>query len=213
MCKKSGQNEPIRKTCMEYQDCCPNILGLCPPFRKVGEPWVQRVKTRWAQASCFMNKRCTKIESLLPNLYFYPYLIMLCHLNRWTSLHNKANMMKTLEVEFLCWWFDCRRQLSSSSTYPRPTKSKACEEMTRGKLQACFFKIGATSHTSQEPWPWDCESPEESAQRPSQHTSKIMSCGHGSSSVLWSHVWLRPRPNVVSTNLYSYMCILTHDKV
>jgi hypothetical protein len=36
------------------------------------------------------------------------------------------------------------------------------------------INLGATSHTSQEPWPWNCESPKESVQRPSQDTSKIM---------------------------------------
>ena len=36
------------------------------------------------------------------------------------------------------------------------------------------FYLRATSHTSQEPWPWNCESPKESVQRPSQHTSKLM---------------------------------------
>ena len=32
----------------------------------------------------------------------------------------------------------------------------------------------ATSHTSQEPWPWNCESLKESVQSLSQDTSKIM---------------------------------------
>jgi hypothetical protein len=32
----------------------------------------------------------------------------------------------------------------------------------------------ATSHTSQEPWPWYCEMPKESVQRPSYDTSIIM---------------------------------------
>ena len=34
--------------------------------------------------------------------------------------------------------------------------------------------VRATSHTSQEPWPWTCESPKESVHRPSQLTFKIM---------------------------------------
>jgi hypothetical protein len=29
------------------------------------------------------------------------------------------------------------------------------------------FRVRATSHTSQEPWPWNCESPKQSVQRPS----------------------------------------------
>ena len=31
-----------------------------------------------------------------------------------------------------------------------------------------FTSLRATSHMSQEPWPWNCESPKESVQRPSQ---------------------------------------------
>ena len=34
--------------------------------------------------------------------------------------------------------------------------------------------LRATSHTSQEPWPWKCESPKKSVQRLSQDTSNIM---------------------------------------
>ena len=39
---------------------------------------------------------------------------------------------------------------------------------------SCTYSIRATSHTSQEPWPWNCESPKERSQRPFQDTSKIM---------------------------------------
>ena len=63
---------------------------------------------------------------------------------------------------------------------------------------------GPLHTTSQEPWPWNRESPKESVQRPSQHTSKIMSCGHIPSSVVWSHMWLGPQPNASSMNFYSY---------
>ena len=37
-----------------------------------------------------------------------------------------------------------------------------------------WWDVRATSHTSQEPWPWKCNSPKESIQWLSQHTSKIM---------------------------------------
>ena len=66
------------------------------------------------------------------------------------------------------------------------------------------WELKATSHTSQEPWPWNCESPKERVQRPSQHTSNIMQCGHGPSSVAWSHLWPAPQPNAISMNLYLY---------
>jgi hypothetical protein len=61
----------------------------------------------------------------------------------------------------------------------------------------------ATSHTSQEPWPWTCERPQESVQKPSQHTSKIIWCGHGPSSVVWSRMWLILQSSVGSMNFYS----------
>ena len=63
----------------------------------------------------------------------------------------------------------------------------------------------ATSHMSQEPQPWNCESHQKSVQRPSQYTSKIMQRGHGPSSVVWSHMWMGPQPNSISMNFYSYM--------
>jgi hypothetical protein len=65
-----------------------------------------------------------------------------------------------------------------------------------------WFRV--TSHTSQEPWPWNCESPKESVQRLSQDTSKLMYCGHRSPSVVWSHMWASPQPNALSMNFYSY---------
>ena len=67
----------------------------------------------------------------------------------------------------------------------------------------CEMVLRTTSHTSQEPWPWKCESPKESVQRPSQDTSKVMECGHRPSSVMWSHMRLRPQPNAISMNVYS----------
>ena len=37
---------------------------------------------------------------------------------------------------------------------------------------------------------------------------KIMHCGHGPSSVVWSHMWLRPQPNAISMNFY--LCGFSH---
>ena len=49
-------------------------------------------------------------------------------------------------------------------------------KITQSDSKSVYSKpvIRATSHTSQEPWPWNCESPKESVQRLSQDTSKIM---------------------------------------
>ena len=70
----------------------------------------------------------------------------------------------------------------------------------------------ATSHTSQEPWPCICESPKESVQRLPQDTFKNTQCGHGPSSVVWSHTWLHPQSNAISINFYSCR-VLTHNKI
>ena len=53
-------------------------------------------------------------------------------------------------------------------------------------------------------------------QRPCQGVSKVMWwCGHGSSSVVWSHVWLGSRPNVVSMSFCScgFSCMLKWNKL
>ena len=50
---------------------------------------------------------------------------------------------------------------------------KPCNTLTQ--IQALEeFHLRATSHTNQEPWPWNCESAKDSVPRPSQLTSKIM---------------------------------------
>ena len=41
------------------------------------------------------------------------------------------------------------------------------------------------------------------SQRPSEHTSKIIWCGHGPSSVVWSHMWPNPSPNAISMSFHS----------
>ena len=51
-----------------------------------------------------------------------------------------------------------------------PTNLTEARKQKKGKVD------GAKGHFTHEPepWPWNCESPEESVQRPSQHTSKLM---------------------------------------
>ena len=69
-----------------------------------------------------------------------------------------------------------------------------------------------TSHTSQEPWPRNCKSPKESVQRPSHYTSKIMWCGHGPSSVVWSHTWPVPSTECYF-NEFLFMRVLTYGTI
>ena len=70
--------------------------------------------------------------------------------------------------------------------------------------------LTATSHLSQEPWPYNCESPKESAQRPSQDTSKIMYCDHRPSSVVWSHMWPSRQPNATGIREYRFNGMSVH---
>ena len=79
-------------------------------------------------------------------------------------------------------------------------------------LVATVLSFRATSHLSQEPWPWNCVSPKESVQKPSQDTSIIMWCGHGPSRVVWSRMSMGRQPNIMSINFY-LGTILTHNKI
>jgi hypothetical protein len=45
-----------------------------------------------------------------------------------------------------------------------------CAVWTEIEWKENVYSIRATSHTSQEPWPWNSESPKESIETPSQHT-------------------------------------------
>ena len=83
-----------------------------------------------------------------------------------------------------------------------------CQLCTISPLLELTHSLRATSHTCQELWPWNCESPKESVQKQSQHTSKLMWCGHGSSSVMRSHMWPGPQSNATSMNVYS--CGFSH---
>ena len=72
--------------------------------------------------------------------------------------------------------------------------------------------LRANSHTSQEPWAWNCESPKESVQRPSQT--------HLQNHVVWSHTLKCNVKSYVtgpSTKCYFsailFMRVLAHDKI
>ena len=80
-------------------------------------------------------------------------------------------------------------------------------------LTSGHWELRATSRTSQEPRPWDCKSPRERVQRPSQNTSKLM-------YVVWSRTLKCSVKSYVigpSTqyyfNEYLFMRVLTHDKI
>jgi hypothetical protein len=79
--------------------------------------------------------------------------------------------------------------------------------LCRKGIEASKWVLGARmraiSHTSQELWPWNWQSPKEGVQRSSQHTCKITQCCQGPSSVMWSHMWPTPQPNAIQMNFYS----------
>ena len=85
-----------------------------------------------------------------------------------------------------------------AQTPPRPSPPRFNE-----RREPAANKLRATSHTSEEPWPRNCESPKQSVQRPSQHTSKLMSCGHESSCVVWSRIWRGPLTKCYFNEFYS----------
>ena len=83
-------------------------------------------------------------------------------------------------------------------------------------MMACWnllmeANLGPLHTRTQEPWPWNCESPKESVPRLSQHISKII--------LVWSHdpqVYCEetisyvtgPQPNVISMNfLFTWVFI------
>jgi hypothetical protein len=72
--------------------------------------------------------------------------------------------------------------------------------------------VRATSHTSQEPWPWSCESPEESVQRPCQ--------SHLQNHVAWSRTlkcsvksYVTGSLNNCYFNKFIFMRVFTHDEI
>ena len=68
-----------------------------------------------------------------------------------------------------CFFFERNRNMKvgpSSRTTEKP--------IFHGPTSWCKPALRVTSHTSQEPWPWNCESPKDSVQRPSQGTFEIM---------------------------------------
>ena len=93
------------------------------------------------------------------------------------------------------------------TTFPTPMVRPLDESQVPSPLQghgSWFMCEVATSHTSQEPWPWNRESPKESVQRPSLDTPK--SCSVVTDPrvyVVWSHMWPDLQPNAISMNFYS----------
>ena len=66
---------------------------------------------------------------------------------------------------------------------------------------------GPTSHTSLEPWLWNCESPREKCPKAVlRYLQNRVVCGHGPSRGVWNrHMWPGPQPNAISMNGYSRM--------
>ena len=81
--------------------------------------------------------------------------------------------------------FNCKRRTQNNGHLSCCNNTSLISVLTCLHLYIFFFVqpifyffirtcLRATSHTSQEPWPWNCESPKESVQRQFQVTPKIM---------------------------------------
>ena len=81
-----------------------------------------------------------------------------------------------------------------------------------GSPERAVVQVRATSYTSQEPWPWNCESPKEVPKGRPKALPKSCCVEHGPSNVVWSHMWLGLQPNAISIIFYSCR-VLTQDKI
>ena len=72
--------------------------------------------------------------------------------------------------------------------------------------------FSATPHTSQEPWPWNCESSKEVSKGYPKTLPKSCSVITCPQRVVWNHMWPSPRLNAISRNFYSCR-VLTHDRI
>ena len=135
--------------------------------------------------------------SLGPMLSFY---LTLVHMNN-ASLEPpckppcRFHLLSSKHLWSLGWWHGLTTTMSTHIVHYILDRYKINEEL--------LLWIRATSHTSQELWPQNCEPPKENVQRPSQHTSRIMHCGHGPSRVMWRHMWPIPQPDAILINFYS----------
>jgi hypothetical protein len=121
-----------------------------------------------------------------PCLFLLEHLFCLSHhKTHWTMLVNNADLAICL-LETLNFMITLTFSLGVNRSGPG-TSSTTNHKFYKalGWLHGpwCKQPLRATSHTSQEPWPWNCESPKESVQRPSQVTlqnhvvwSRILTC-------------------------------------
>ena len=67
-----------------------------------------------------------------------------------------------------------------------------------------YGSLRATLHTSQEPWPWNCESPKGNYPKAVSRHLQSHVLWSRSLSVVWSHTCSGLQPNAKSMNFYSY---------
>ena len=113
----------------------------------------------------------------LLNLEWMPFLNLLSNLF-WTrvfvvSVHETT--MNHIPLKYMCPFKESNRVWAR---LPYLTSSReflsVLFRQILGSIQLCSRIVRATCNKSQEPWPWNCESPKESAQRSPQRTSTTM---------------------------------------
>ena len=119
---------------------------------------------------------------------------------RTRCLHLSGRILK--KVSHIKTWFNERGQLAFTCSL-RDQVINIMVLCTTHKLNIKFNFGPLHTRAKRIPWPWNCESPEESVQRPSsQHTSKIMLCGHGPSSVVCKSYVIRPLNHMLFQWIY-----------
>ena len=98
------------------------------------------------------------------------------------------------------WHWRSDQMTSDSTIHLQNRCSTATTNLFLQERYTISLIFRATSHTSQELWPRDCESPKEEL------------CGHGPSSVVWSYMWLGPQLNAILNEIL-FMQVFTHDKL
>ena len=114
-------------------------------------------------------------------LFIYYFCCRRCSItlpNFWSTFVNDKDKIKTSIWRILWHWDHIWPQVHLGVNRYYDFDTIATDRVLDtiygcGLLIPCVH-LRATSHTSQEPWPWSCESPKESVQTPSQDTSKIM---------------------------------------
>ena len=178
MCSSRKRQRPMAKK------CCYNKIWM-KYFFLGRRGWRQEKTREWSNLILFPFKTAFfwHILKKISTFTFGAWSFLLVHLWFTPSEEPKGFVKLIFFIKIKPWKSDHGERPSSMVQVHGPW---------------CKLALRGTSHTSQEPWPWNCESPNESVQGASQDTSKIMLCGHIPSSVVRSHLRPGTQPNIIT---------------